>query len=65
MVSLGGFLIGRTLAVLVTMTIGTSMAARQGPVAMAAHQICYQVWLAVALLTDALAAASQVVSSLF
>lgn len=55
----GGFLIGRTLAVLITMTIGTSMATRQGPVAMAAHQICYQVWLAVALLTDALAASSQ------
>ncbi|XP_057516455.1 protein DETOXIFICATION 45, chloroplastic [Amaranthus tricolor] len=55
----GGFLIGRTLAVLVTMTIGTSMAARQGPIAMAAHQICVQVWLAVSLLTDALAASGQ------
>lgn len=47
------------------MSIGTSMAARQGPVAMAAHQICYQVWLAVALLTDALAASSQVISFSF
>ncbi|KAK4595817.1 hypothetical protein RGQ29_014067 [Quercus rubra] len=56
----GGFLLGRTLAVLITMTLGTSMAARQGPVAMAAHQICIQVWLAVSLLTDALAAAGQV-----
>ncbi|KAK6946517.1 Multi antimicrobial extrusion protein [Dillenia turbinata] len=55
----GGFLIGRTLAVLITMTLGTSMAARQGPVAMAAHQICLQVWLAVSLLTDALAASGQ------
>ncbi|KMT17298.1 hypothetical protein BVRB_2g039960 isoform A [Beta vulgaris subsp. vulgaris] len=55
----GGFLIGRTLAVLITMTIGTSMAARQGPLAMAAHQICMQVWLAVSLLTDALAASGQ------
>ncbi|KAK9666687.1 hypothetical protein RND81_14G203600 [Saponaria officinalis] len=55
----GGFLIGRTMAVLVTMTIGTSMAARQGPLAMAAHQICLQVWLAVSLLTDALAASGQ------
>nr|POF16090.1 xanthine dehydrogenase 1 [Quercus suber] len=35
------------------------MAACQGPVAMAAHQICIQVWLAVSLLTDALAAAGQ------
>ncbi|KAJ4966575.1 hypothetical protein NE237_018424 [Protea cynaroides] len=55
----GGFLIGRTLAVLMTMTLGTSMAVRQGPLAMAAHQICLQVWLAVSLLTDALAASGQ------
>ena len=40
------------------------MAARQGPVAMAAHQICIQ-WLAVSLLTDALAAAGQVFNNLF
>ncbi|XP_019459042.1 PREDICTED: protein DETOXIFICATION 45, chloroplastic isoform X1 [Lupinus angustifolius] len=55
----GGFVLGRTVAVLSTMTLGTSMAARQGPVAMAAHQICMQVWLAVSLLTDALAASAQ------
>ena len=41
------------------------MAARQGPVAMAAHQICLQVWLAVSLLTDALAASGQVRNSVF
>ncbi|XP_007213249.2 protein DETOXIFICATION 45, chloroplastic isoform X1 [Prunus persica] len=35
------------------------MAGRQGPVAMAAHQICIQVWLAVSLLTDAMAASGQ------
>ena len=63
--SVGGFLLGRTLAVLVTVTLGTSMAARQGPVAMAAHQICLQVWLAVSLLTDALAASGQVQESFF
>ncbi|CAJ2633509.1 unnamed protein product [Trifolium pratense] len=55
----GGFLLGRTLAVLTTMTLGTSMATRHGPVAMAAHQICMQVWLAFSLLTDALAASGQ------
>ncbi|ESW14558.1 hypothetical protein PHAVU_008G291400 [Phaseolus vulgaris] len=55
----GGFLLGRTLAVLSTITLGTSMAARHGPVAMAAHQICMQVWLAVSLLTDALATSGQ------
>lgn len=63
--AVGGFLLGRTLAVLITMTLGTSMAARQGPVAMAAHQICIQVWLAVSLLTDALAASGQVFNNLF
>ncbi|KAK1304959.1 hypothetical protein QJS10_CPB11g02123 [Acorus calamus] len=55
----GGLLLGRTMAVLITMTLGTSMAARQGPVAMAAHQICLQVWLAVSLLSDALALSGQ------
>ncbi|XP_021611284.1 protein DETOXIFICATION 45, chloroplastic isoform X2 [Manihot esculenta] len=59
----GGFLIGRTLAVLTTMTLATSMAARQGPLAMAAHQICMQVWLAVSLLTDALAASGQALTA--
>lgn len=38
------------------------MAARHGPVAMAAHQICMQVWLAVSLLTDALAVSGQVLN---
>ncbi|XP_057829022.2 protein DETOXIFICATION 44, chloroplastic isoform X2 [Cryptomeria japonica] len=55
----GGLLLGRTISVLVTMTLGTSMAARQGPVFMAGHQICLQIWLAVSLLTDALALAGQ------
>lgn len=41
------------------MTLATSMAAREGPIAMAGHQICLQVWLAVSLLTDALALAGQ------
>uniref|UniRef100_R7W2J2 Protein DETOXIFICATION n=1 Tax=Aegilops tauschii TaxID=37682 RepID=R7W2J2_AEGTA len=54
-----GMLLGRTLSILLTMTIGTSMAARQGPTAMAAHQICLQVWLAVSLLADALAVSAQ------
>ncbi|XP_020250841.1 protein DETOXIFICATION 45, chloroplastic isoform X2 [Asparagus officinalis] len=55
----GGLLLGRTLAVLITMTIGTSMAARLGPLPMAGHQICLQVWMAVSLLSDALAVSAQ------
>ncbi|XP_020112854.1 protein DETOXIFICATION 45, chloroplastic-like isoform X1 [Ananas comosus] len=55
----GALLLGRTLSILITLTLGTSMAARQGPLAMAAHQICMQVWLAVSLLSDALAVSAQ------
>nr|XP_028954614.1 protein DETOXIFICATION 45, chloroplastic-like isoform X4 [Malus domestica] len=54
-----GFLLGRTIACLTTLTLGTSMVARQGLIAMAAHQICIQVWLAVSLLTGAMAASGQ------
>ena len=48
---------------LLPMTLATSMAARQGPVPMAGHQICVQVWLTISLLTDALAIAGQVMAS--
>ncbi|XP_065852251.1 protein DETOXIFICATION 44, chloroplastic isoform X2 [Euphorbia lathyris] len=57
--SSGGLLIGRTIAVLLTMTLATSIAAREGPIPMAGHQICMQIWLAVSLLNDALALAGQ------
>ncbi|KAA8547575.1 hypothetical protein F0562_004004 [Nyssa sinensis] len=55
----GGFLLGRTLAAVMTITLSTSVAARQGPLAMAAHQICLQVWLSVSLLADAQGASGQ------
>lgn len=55
----GGFLIARTIAVVLTMTLATSMAAREGPIPMAGYQICLQVWLSVSLLNDALALAGQ------
>ncbi|KAH9616882.1 hypothetical protein KSS87_000658 [Heliosperma pusillum] len=55
----GGLLIGRTLSVLVPMTLATSLAAKGGPVPMAGHQICVEVWLTISLLTDALAIAGQ------
>ncbi|KAH8508124.1 hypothetical protein H0E87_010308 [Populus deltoides] len=57
--SSGGFLLGRTLAAVMTITLSTSMAARQGALPMAAHQICLQVWLSVSLLADAQAASGQ------
>ncbi|OMO97639.1 Multi antimicrobial extrusion protein [Corchorus olitorius] len=55
----GGLLIGRTIATLGTLTLATSLAAKQGPVPMAGHQICIEVWLAISLLTDALALSGQ------
>lgn len=57
----GGLLLGRTVALLATMTLATSMAARQGPTSMAAHQICLQIWLATSLLSDGLALAGQAI----
>ncbi|XP_075486310.1 protein DETOXIFICATION 44, chloroplastic [Primulina tabacum] len=55
----GALLTGRTIAVLMTTTLATSMAAREGPIEMAGHQICFQVWLALSLLNDGLALAGQ------
>ncbi|CAM6129521.1 unnamed protein product [Calypogeia fissa] len=57
----GGLLLGRTVAVIASMTLATSMAARQGPIPMAAHQVCMQVWLAASLLSDSLALAGQAI----
>ncbi|OAE30232.1 hypothetical protein AXG93_4295s1880 [Marchantia polymorpha subsp. ruderalis] len=57
----GTLLLTRTLAILLTMTLATSMAARLGPIPMAAHQICMQVWLAASLLSDSLALAGQAI----
>ena len=51
---------GRTVALLGTVTLATSMAARLGPSSMAAHQISLQIWLAASLLSDSLALAGQV-----
>ncbi|GFP92769.1 mate efflux family protein 2 chloroplastic [Phtheirospermum japonicum] len=56
----GALLTGRTLAVLITTTLATSIAAREGPTQMAGYQICFEVWLALSLLNDALALAGQV-----
>ncbi|KAI4991560.1 hypothetical protein ZWY2020_039946 [Hordeum vulgare] len=55
----GGLLIGRTIAVLLTMTLSTSLAAKEGAIPMAGHQLCLQVWLTISLLNDALALAGQ------
>lgn len=41
-------------------TLAASLAAHQGPIPMAAFQVCLQVWLATSLLADGLAVAGQV-----
>lgn len=56
----GGYLLARTMAILLVMTLATSMAARQGAIRMAGHQICLQIWLAASLLSDSIALAGQV-----
>ncbi|RZC72634.1 hypothetical protein C5167_048114 [Papaver somniferum] len=57
------FCVGKRLLMTVgslgAVILGASMAARQAPIHMAAHQICYQVWLAVSLLADAIASSAQ------
>lgn len=57
-------MLARVVAVTFCVTLAASLAARQGPTAMAAFQICSQVWLATSLLADGLAVAGQV-SKLF
>lgn len=56
----GALLTVRTVGVLTITTLATSMAAREGPIQMAGFQICFEVWLALSLLNDALALAGQV-----
>lgn len=49
----------RTAALLATSSVATAVAARVGTVAVAAHQVTFQLWLFLALVVDALAVAAQ------
>uniref|UniRef100_A0A0E0FXN5 Protein DETOXIFICATION n=1 Tax=Oryza nivara TaxID=4536 RepID=A0A0E0FXN5_ORYNI len=55
----GFLLLARVVAVTFCVTLAASLAARHGATAMAAFQICAQVWLASSLLADGLAVAGQ------
>lgn len=56
-----GFLsLVRVSAVTFCVTLAASIAAGQGSTAMAAFQICLQIWMATSLLADGLAVAGQV-----
>jgi Na+-driven multidrug efflux pump len=56
----GGLLLARSTAAMLCLTLATSLAAKEGAIPMAAHQICMQTWLAASLLSDAIALAGQV-----
>lgn len=52
-------LVVRTASLIAAMTVATAVAARIGTVALAAHQVAFQLWLFLALVVDALAIAGQ------
>ncbi|KAG2671605.1 hypothetical protein I3760_13G004900 [Carya illinoinensis] len=57
----GGLLLARVVAVTFCVTLAASLAARLGPMPMAAFQTCLQVWLTSSLLSDGLAVAGQAI----
>lgn len=59
MLRVGGALAARTYALFGLLTAATAVAAREGVVEVAAHQVAFQVWLFLALVVDALAIAAQ------
>ena len=61
LVVIGRHLFVRTGALLATLALATSVAARLGPVILAAHQVALQVWLFVTLAFDGLAIPAQTI----
>lgn len=59
LMSAGGALIVRTVALIGVLTVTTAVAARLGTVPLAAHQVAVNVWVFFALVVDALAIAGQ------
>ncbi len=58
----GGALVIRTLALQFVLLASTAIAARQGDVAIAAHQVAYRLWNLLALALDAIAIAGQAIT---
>ena len=54
-------MLARVIAVTFCVTLAAALAARLGPIPMAAFQTCLQVWMTSSLLSDGLAVAGQVV----
>ncbi|TNE90561.1 MAG: MATE family efflux transporter [Deltaproteobacteria bacterium] len=59
LLGVGSVLSVRTVALVFTMTVTTSLATRFGKVPIAAHQVAMQLWLMFALIVDAFALAGQ------
>ncbi|XP_054813972.1 protein DETOXIFICATION 43-like [Prosopis cineraria] len=57
----GGLLMARVVAVTFVVTFAASLATRLGPITMAAHQTCQQVWITSSLISDGLAVAIQAI----
>ncbi|CAJ2657482.1 unnamed protein product [Trifolium pratense] len=57
----GGLLMTKVIAVTFCVTLAASLAARLGPIPMAAFQPCLQIWLAASLFADGLAIAVQAI----
>ncbi len=57
--AVGGDLVVRTAALVATLTLATAVATRVGTVAVAAHQVAFQLWVFLALVVDALAITAQ------
>lgn len=58
----GGALVIRTLALQAVLVAATAIAARQGDVAIAAHQVAFRLWNLLALALDAIAIAGQAIT---
>uniref|UniRef100_A0A383WIN5 Protein DETOXIFICATION n=1 Tax=Tetradesmus obliquus TaxID=3088 RepID=A0A383WIN5_TETOB len=56
-----GFLLLRTISISAVFAAATSLVARAGPLAAAAHQVAFQIWMATSLLADSLAVACQTI----
>jgi MATE family, multidrug efflux pump len=63
--SAGAALVIRTLALQAVLVVTTAVAARQGDVAIAAHQIAARLWILLAFALDAIAIAGQVIIGRF
>ncbi len=59
--AVGGDLLVRTAALRAVLLVATSVAARMGPVDLAAHQVAFELWTFLAFVLDAIAIAAQAI----